>query len=73
MRLVSSTCTLLNYLFCNDLADTMAKSNWYLSATFLLVFLSLGLSQSLPKVDLGYQIHQAISYNVSTSPFSLRP
>ncbi|KIW13786.1 hypothetical protein PV08_08977 [Exophiala spinifera] len=43
----------------------MAKSNTHMSATLLLVFLSLGLSQSqsLPKVDLGYQIHQAISYN----------
>jgi hypothetical protein len=35
-----------------------------LAATFCI---SLVQAQELPQVDLGYEIHQAISYNVSIS------
>lgn len=36
-----------------------------ISTTAALLFELSSAGQTLPKVDLGYEIHQALSYNVS--------
>lgn len=43
-----------------------SNSTWLISSPFLsLLYQPVFAALELPKVDLGYEVHQAISFNVS--------
>jgi hypothetical protein len=49
------------------LSSKMSSLNFGLTVFLLLTALSpFTVAQSLPQVDLGYEIHQAIAFNVRT-------
>lgn len=49
-----------------------AQKMKFSSSTLVLAVLAAGgTCQSLPTVDLGYEVHQALSYNVSYDRLSL--
>jgi hypothetical protein len=52
------------------LSSKMSSLNFGLTVFLLLTSLSpFTVAQSLPQVDLGYEIHQAIAFNVRTLSF----